>query len=74
MSNYFRGYTYIGEAAIVVEVLHGNLAGKVAEEGHSIVGTIISSSITKGRHQLSISNKAVESLYTLSGSSRSRRL
>ncbi len=45
MSDYLRSDPYIGEAAIVIEVLHGNLTGKVAEEGNNIVGTVISSGI-----------------------------
>ena len=45
MSDYLRSNPYIGEAAIVIEVLHGNLTGKVAEEGNNIVGTVISSGI-----------------------------
>ena len=45
MSDYLWGYPYIGEATIVVEVLHGNLTGKVTEEGNSIIGTVISSGI-----------------------------
>ena len=47
-------HTHRRETAIVIQILHRNLARKVREESQHIVGTIGCRSITQRRHLLAI--------------------
>lgn len=74
LSHATEGHTHIGEATIMEESLHGNLACEVGEHHYAVVCTLICACISERTHSVCIVEHTVKALDAATGSGRSRRL
>ena len=49
------------------QILHRYITGEIAEQGYTVIGTIVGSGITQRTHGFGIIDKTVETFYTAAG-------
>lgn len=69
-----QAHAHGGESAVVIEVLHGDLAGQVGEEGDAIGGAFVAGGIPEGGHSFGEVEEFVEAFDAAARGGDGRRL